>query len=905
MYLAKRILAFLLCLVMLLSIFGCTPKEPSTNVGTDTTQTGSTTDLETGTGTGTGTGIGSESQTTPSTFPSTTVTETITETVTETFTETFTETVTTPIATETITSSSVPETIPSTVATETVPAPNYTEIIQTETITESELYTYITDSIYTDDITISTQTTWFPSTIVTDTIVTDTDDLFIPTETVTDSTPIATETELVIDTVQPTESETEIITETTIPTLNVIETTPVTDTTIVTDTTVVTETTPVTESATQTETATETVTETVTDPITETATETMTEAPTESETGNAGSIETTAPTETAPAETTDPNRPTQPSKIPEGYVQIAEYGYAYYRVVYEDGLPSIVRNKITKALSNIESQIGVSFEMISDAKLPAPSGGIPEILIGDTNRAESHTFSTLLRTGEYKVSYSKETKNILVAGGGFSALGTAIDNFFADSTDKLNRYSAIPENYKFEKLFDFPIQSVTINGVALQEYVIVYSSTADILTEYAALNLSDYIENNMGVKLKTVTDKTAEQKYEILIGKTKRSESNISTTIGTGKYILMQSGDKIVMQGNGIYVGAAVGAFVSKLPATGNKKAITINDLPTTPKAQTFKFSTVHKNAIILIGDGMGFNHIEMAKNGGMKEFYAEQFPNKGEAVTRSLSVIEGKEGYTDSAAAATALATGYKTYNGRVGVGANKETLKNIRELAYEKGAKTAVVTTDVIGGATPGGFLAHNAQRKINNVTNPDIINQIEKLITEKKVDYTMGRESDSADAQNPDILKGTREALAAIASGGDQFFLMVEAAYIDKDSHNNRYDKCVAAVKQYNEVIAYLTTFVFCHPTTSLVVTADHETGSLTPDSSYKYGYKYTSGDSSYRQHTNKNVPVYAIGPKTEYFKGYAVENVCIPHFSAQAFGTTTFGDPNYYNKKTALK
>lgn len=604
------------------------------------------------------------------------------------------------------------------------------------------------------------------------------------------------------------------------------------------------------------------------------------------------------------SETIDPNRPTEPSKAPAGSVVLAEHGYAYYRVVYQKSLAPAVKTTIKNYVAKLETKLGVTMECVDDEALPAPTGGIPEILIGNTNRADSKSVASVLRNGEYKSIYDTSTKNVIIAATGASAINSVLEKFFEDNLNTVDRYFAVAETYKIEKILDFPIQSVSINGVALQDYVIVTPDKPDLITEYAALNLVDYIENNMGVKLSVITDKKAEQKYEILIGKTKRAESNISASMKTGQFILMQKNDKIVMQGNGIYVGAAVGTFVSKIPSTGKKKVVTINDLATTPKAETFKFPTTLKNAIILIGDGMGFKHIQMAKNGGMTEFYAEQFPNKGEAVTRSLSVIEGKEGYTDSAAAATALATGYKTYNGRVGVGKNKETLQNIRELADSKGANTAVVTTDVIGGATPGGFLAHNAQRKVNDVTNPDIIRQIDELIANKKVDYTMGRSADSASAPNPDILKGTREALAAIATGGDQFFMMVEAAYIDKDSHNNRYDQCVTAVKQYNEVIAYLTTFVFCHPTTSLVVTADHETGALTADSSYKYGFKYTSGSSSYRQHTNKNVPVFAIGPKTEYFNGYAVENVCIPHFSAQAFGSTTFGDPNYYNNKTKL-
>ena len=656
-----------------------------------------------------------------------------------------------------------------------------------------------------------------------------------------------------------------------------------------------------------TESATETPTASVTTPSIDTSI--STDAPVTDAPATNAPTETLPPTETVPSTETAPPKPTTPSKVPEGHVQIAENGYAYYRVIYENGLPSIVKTKLTKALANIETKLGITMEVYSDAQLPTPSSDIPEILIGDTNRAASHALAMTLRTGEYKVVYDKNSKNILLAGGGFSALGTVIDSFFADNLNKLDRYFSIPENYKLEKLLDFPIQSVLINGVAIQEYVIVYSSTADKLVEYAALNLSDYIETNMGVKLKTVTDKTAEQQYEFLIGTTKRTESKISS-IPNGKYILMEKDGKIVMQGKGIYVGAAVGAFVSKLPANGKKKEIVINDLPTTAKAEIFKFPSTFKNAVIMIGDGMGFNHVEAAKNSNMGEFYAEQFPNKGKARTRSQSVIDGNISYTDSAAAATALATGYKTKNGYVGVDKSGNKLKNIRELADEKGAKTAVVTTDVIGGATPGGFLAHNTKRKVNNVTNPDITKEIENLIANKKVEYTMGRSSDSYSAPNPDILTGTREALEIIAFGDSQFFMMIEGAYIDKRSHQDDIEGCVSAVKQYNEVIAYMSTFVFCHPKTALIVTADHETGALSKKDGAKYGYAYTNRDGTnssggaYRQHTNNDVPVYALGPKTEYFNNYRVENVCIPHFAAQAFGSTTFGDSKYYNNKEAL-
>ena len=276
-----------------------------------------------------------------------------------------------------------------------------------------------------------------------------------------------------------------------------------------------------------------------------------------------------------------------PSQVPENYVSLAEQEVALYRIVYEKGLASSVTQKITNNLATLKTKIGVDMQSIDDEALPAPDG-MPEILIGETNREESKIATAKLRSGEYKIEYNKETKNVVIAGGSISALATAIDTFFKNNLDANKRYLSIPNNYKKEKFLDFPIQSVLINDVPIQEYVIVYPKGADIVTKYAAQNLVDYLDTNMGVKLTMNDDSKAEKPYEILIGKTKRTESKVSTTLKDGQYVLMQKDDKIVMQGNGIYVGAAVGAFVSKyLPINGNKKQIEIDDLPSSSAAQT------------------------------------------------------------------------------------------------------------------------------------------------------------------------------------------------------------------------------------------------------------------------------------------------------------------------------
>jgi alkaline phosphatase len=120
------------------------------------------------------------------------------------------------------------------------------------------------------------------------------------------------------------------------------------------------------------------------------------------------------------------------------------------------------------------------------------------------------------------------------------------------------------------------------------------------------------------------------------------------------------------------------------------------------------------------------------------------------------------------------------------------------------------------------------------------------------------------------------------------------MIEEAHIDKNAHNIRVEQVIHTVTRYNESIAYTVQFILCHPGTALVITADHETGGITPDPTSKYGYKWTSHTSdTYTEHTNKNVPIYAVGPETEFFNGKNTENIDIAKFIASVFSSTPFG------------
>ena len=113
-----------------------------------------------------------------------------------------------------------------------------------------------------------------------------------------------------------------------------------------------------------------------------------------------------------------------------------------------------------------------------------------------------------------------------------------------------------------------------------------------------------------------------------------------------------------------------------------------------------------------------------------------------------------------------------------------------------------------------------------------------------------------------------------------------MMLEEAYIDKNSHKNKYPEMVSAVKRYNDAIAYAIEFVLMHPDTVLIITADHETGGVTKASNGKYEFTKTT-------HTNTDVPLFAMGAGTEVLTDGVCNNVNIAKFIAAIFGDSNFG------------
>ncbi len=129
------------------------------------------------------------------------------------------------------------------------------------------------------------------------------------------------------------------------------------------------------------------------------------------------------------------------------------------------------------------------------------------------------------------------------------------------------------------------------------------------------------------------------------------------------------------------------------------------------PKQRGIQRSARAKSVILMIGDGMGPVQRQAARlNNGRHGLVMDSLPVSG---TVGTSCADPDALVTDSAAAATALATGTKTFNGVISMDPYGITVSTILELAKRSGKAAGLVTTCQVTDATPAAFGAHVPER------------------------------------------------------------------------------------------------------------------------------------------------------------------------------------------------
>ena len=311
-----------------------------------------------------------------------------------------------------------------------------------------------------------------------------------------------------------------------------------------------------------------------------------------------------------------------------------------------------------------------------------------------------------------------------------------------------------------------------------------------------------------------------------------------------------------------------------------------------------------YKNVIVFIGDGMGPNHVDA---GGIylgsplcfdvtndKWAYhaysnTDSRTSEGFTLDETLSLIRpelnktlydgtpspydpnvslGASGnitcYTDSAAGGTALSTGVKVTNSRIGMDIDGSNLTNLVEIAKGLNMKAGVVTSDEIVGATPASYVAHAPERHeeatiLKSMANSDVDLLLGKNCSEYKNNQTtyeslftnagfsvtydrlgLDKEEDRIIGLFPGVTTKPDPRTLSLAEltvfaldyldNEEGFFLMVEGANIDKKSHSNQTQLMLNELLGFNEAVMAAEKWASDRNDTLIVVTADHETGGL---------------------------------------------------------------------------
>ena len=312
---------------------------------------------------------------------------------------------------------------------------------------------------------------------------------------------------------------------------------------------------------------------------------------------------------------------------------------------------------------------------------------------------------------------------------------------------------------------------------------------------------------------------------------------------------------------------------------------------------KNFSESKKPKNIILAIADGAGLNHITVSRlaiGGPDHKLYIDQLPVAG---TSSIHAYENL--ITDSAAAATAWATGNKTKNRYLSVDKDKKELTTIFEMLDDKGYLKGIVATSSVTHATPAAFYAHIDSRYKEKEIADQLLNssvdialgggqeffnleELDKnhyLMTEKvslennydglkNIIGLFDEDGMERGLDMPTQREMTSYALDYLDDKCNGFFLMTEGSQIDWAGHSNDVEYMIREFKDFDLTIKDLINFVSANKDTLLLITADHETGGLQIMKQKDDSFIVQWGTGS---HTGVPVGVYAYGPGSQNFSG----------------------------------
>jgi len=309
------------------------------------------------------------------------------------------------------------------------------------------------------------------------------------------------------------------------------------------------------------------------------------------------------------------------------------------------------------------------------------------------------------------------------------------------------------------------------------------------------------------------------------------------------------------------------------------------------------------KNIIIMFADGAGPTQWDFGA-------YSSRVLRGQPFATTDLVFRQGALGLlttsphdayvTDSAAAASAMATGVKVANGAISIAPDGTSPRTVMEAAKAAGKRVGLVTTATVYDATPAAFAVHAKSRRDSQsivdqflALEPDVLmgggaqyflpkgvpggkrtdgkdviaafrargHQVVRTPAELTAapspkllalfsDDDMDFEIDRDPKAEPTTAEMAAAALKALGQGSPNgFVLLVENENTDTAGHHNDVATLMRALWAFDDAVKVALEFQRRHPDTLVIVTGDHETGGFSPTYALKDLAKTDRGNRFY--------------------------------------------------------
>ncbi len=310
---------------------------------------------------------------------------------------------------------------------------------------------------------------------------------------------------------------------------------------------------------------------------------------------------------------------------------------------------------------------------------------------------------------------------------------------------------------------------------------------------------------------------------------------------------------------------------------------------------------------ILFVADGAGVGYWTAARL-TMDSLAVQDMPVLGLIETGSADRV-----VTFSAEAATAFATGVRTFFNAVGVGPDSQPRPTVLEIAQSRGLSTGLLTTTELVDATPAAFAAHvTSRRRSSEIARQMAAHDVMVLLGGGRRAFDTAREPNGqsvlasmreryayvedaaglaalrpdtvtrllglfadgdmplAPEREPSLATLARTALTVLDKNPRGFFVLIETEETDTQGHHNApFDVIAHEMEAFDATVRVGLEYQQRHPETLVIVLGDHDTGGLAilDDSAH------TAPVAAYLtpNHSANLVPLFASGPGANAFGG----------------------------------